>query len=65
MATDFKGLTVRFGADTREFDTSVRGINSALKTAQANIKNLNSALKFDSSNVTLLNQKLKSLDDES
>lgn len=64
MATEYKGLTVRFGAETREFDRSVNGINSALRVAQSNIRSLNDALKFDSKNPDLLKQKFESLGDE-
>lgn len=64
MATEYKGLIVRFGAETREFDRSVSGINSALKVAQANIRTLNNSLKFDSKNPELLKQKFESLGDE-
>lgn len=64
MATEYKGLIVRFGADTKEFDRSVSGINSALKVAQSNIRTLNNSLKFDSKNPELLKQKFESLGEE-
>ena len=58
MAETYEGLYVKFGANTVEFDNSVKGMNKALAGLKKDISTLNKQLKFDPDNVDLLNQKL-------
>lgn len=64
MAETFEGLYVKFGADTVEFDRSVKGINSALSSLKKDFMNINRQLKMDPDNVDLLNRKLVNLQEQ-
>lgn len=64
MAETYEGLYVKFGADTVEFDNSVKGMNKALAGLKKNISTLNKQLKFDPDNVDLLNQKLENFEEQ-
>lgn len=59
MAQEFQGLYVKFGADTVEFDNSVKGINSALTLLKKDLQTINKLLKLDPNNVDLLNKKMQ------
>ena len=59
MAEEFTGLTVKFGANTVEFDNSVKGINSALSQLKKELQTINKQLKLDPNNVELLNRKMQ------
>ena len=59
MAQEFEGLYVKFGANTVEFDNSVKGMNSALSTLKKDLQTLNKNLKFDPGNVDLLAKKMQ------
>lgn len=59
MAQEFVGLTVKFGANTVEFDNSVKGINSALSLLKKDLQSINQQLKLDPKNVDLLNRKMQ------
>ena len=52
-----KGLNVKFGADTVEFQSGITGINKALKTLNTDLKSLDKRLKLDPKNVELLQKK--------
>ena len=54
MAQEFEGLYVKFGANTVEFDNSVKGMNSALSTLKKDLQTLNKNLKFDPGNVVFI-----------
>ena len=64
MAETFEGLFVKFGANTVEFDKSVKGINGALAVLKKDIGNLNRELKFNPGNVDLLNRKLENFQEQ-
>ncbi|MFX3842329.1 phage tail tape measure protein [Streptococcus suis] len=64
MAETFEGLYVKFGADTVEFDRSVKGINNALSNLKKDFTNINRQLKMDPDNVDLLNRKLVNLQEQ-
>ncbi|HEM6116521.1 TPA: phage tail tape measure protein [Streptococcus suis] len=64
MAETFEGLFVKFGANTVEFDRSVKGINSALSSLKKDFTNINRQLKMDPDNVDLLNRKLVNLQEQ-
>ncbi|MDQ0221982.1 phage tail protein [Streptococcus moroccensis] len=64
MSETFEGLFVKFGANTVEFDKSVKGINGALAVLRKDIGNLNRELKFDPGNVDLLNRKLENFQEQ-
>lgn len=64
MAETYEGLTVKFGADTVEFDNSIKGMNNALAGLKKDISTLNKQLKFDPDNVDLLNQKLENFEEQ-
>lgn len=59
MAQEFVGLTVKFGANTVEFDNSVKGINSALSLLKKDLQSINQQLKLDPNNVDLINRKMQ------
>ncbi|HEO6871787.1 TPA: phage tail tape measure protein, partial [Streptococcus agalactiae] len=60
----FEGLYVKFGANTVEFDRSVKGINTALSSLKKDFNNINRQLKMDPDNVDLLNRKLVNLQEQ-
>ena len=64
MAETFEGLYVKFGANTVEFDKSVKGINNALSSLKKDFNNINKQLKMDPDNVDLLNRKLLNLQEQ-
>ena len=64
MASEFQGLFVKFGANTVEFEKSVKGINSALTGLKKDFQNISRQLKFDPSNVDLYNAKLANLEEQ-
>lgn len=64
MAETFEGLYVKFGANTVEFDRSVKGINSALSSLKKDFNNINRQLKMNPDNVDLLNRKLVNLQEQ-
>lgn len=64
MAETFEGLYVKFGANTVEFDRSVKGINNALSSLKKDFNNINRQLKMDPDNVDLLNRKLVNLQEQ-
>lgn len=59
MAEEFAGLTVKFGANTVEFDNSVKGMNTALTQLKKELQTINQQLKLDPNNVELLNRKMQ------
>ncbi|HEN5740576.1 TPA: phage tail tape measure protein [Streptococcus agalactiae] len=64
MTETFEGLYVKFGANTVEFDRSVKGINTALSSLKKDFNNINRQLKMDPDNVDLLNRKLVNLQEQ-
>ena len=64
MAETFEGLYVKFGANTVEFEKSVKGINSALANLKKDFTNINKQLKMDPDNVELLTRKLTNLQEQ-
>ena len=64
MTETFEGLYVKFGANTVEFDKSVKGINNALSSLKKDFNNINKQLKMDPDNVDLLNRKLLNLQEQ-
>ena len=64
MAETFEGLYVKFGANTVEFEKSVKGINSALASLKKDFTNINKELKMDPDNVELLTRKLTNLQEQ-
>lgn len=65
MAKEFKGLTVSFGANTTEFDKSLKGVNKALNLLKKDFQNINKELRLDPDNVELMERKLKNLEQQS
>lgn len=57
----YKGITVKFGADTTEMGKALRQVDTKAKETQANLKSINNALKFDKGNTTLLSEQFKTL----
>jgi TP901 family phage tail tape measure protein len=57
MATEYQGLFIKFGANTAEFDNSVKGVNSALGALRKDVTSLNKQLKFDPDSLELLTRK--------
>lgn len=61
MPTEIEGLTVKFGANTAEFDNSIDGINRALKILKQDFTRVSKDLKLDPNNIEKYNAKLKNL----
>ena len=57
-----KGITIELGADTSNFQKSLKAIDKDLKTTQTSLKDVNKLLKLDPSNVELLTKKQKDLE---
>lgn len=64
MADEIKGLFVKFGANTVEFDNSIKGVNQALTQLRKDFSTINKELKFDPSNVELLDKKMQNLNEQ-
>lgn len=64
MSETYEGLYVKFGADTVEFDNSIKGMNKALAGLKKDISSLNKQLKFDPDNVDLLTKKLENFEEQ-
>lgn len=62
MAGRIAGITIEIGGDTSNLQKALKGVDSQLKTTQANLKDINKLLKMDPSNVELLTQKQKNLE---
>lgn len=62
MAGRIAGITIEIGGDTSQLQKALKGVDSQLKTTQANLKDINKLLKLDPSNVELLTQKQKNLE---
>ena len=57
MASEYKGLTIQFGADTTKMNSALREAKSVARGTTQELKLLEKGLKLDPSNVTLLAQK--------
>lgn len=62
MAGRIKGITIEIGGDTTGLQKSLKGVDSQLKTTQANLKDINKLLKLNPGSVELLTQKQKNLE---
>lgn len=62
MAGRIAGITIEIGGDTTQLQKSLKGVDSQLKTTQANLKDINKLLKLDPKNTELLTQKQKNLE---
>lgn len=58
-----RGITIELGADASGIEKALKGVNSSLKTTQANLKDINKLLKLDPASTELLTQKQKNLKD--
>lgn len=61
---DFKGLTIRFGADYTDLKESLKVADAALRETKKQVKDLQKALEVNPSAFKLLDQQAKSLGDE-
>lgn len=57
MADAYKGLTIKFGADTSDLSKAMREVSKGANDAQRELRQVQGALKLDPSNLTLLEQK--------
>lgn len=64
MAETYEGLYVKFGANTVEFDNSVKGMNKALTGLKKDFQNINKQLKMNPENLDLMGKKLKNLEQQ-
>lgn len=64
MAETYEGLYVKFGANTVEFDNSVKGINKANALLKKDLSSINNQLKFDPDNVDLLTEKMQNFGEQ-
>lgn len=65
MASEFKGLHVKFEGDTTDLQSALKKIDAEAKSTQRNLKSINRALKFNPGNTTLLAQKLREIGNQS
>lgn len=64
MADRIKGITIEIDGDTTKLKNSLKGVDSEIRSAQANLRDLNKLLKLDPGNTQLLQQKYKNLGKE-
>ena len=64
MAETYEGLYVKFGANTVEFDNSVKGMNKALTGLKKDFQNINKQLKMNPENLDLMGKKLENLEQQ-
>ena len=57
--SSIKGITIKIGANTLNFDNSVRGVQNALKALRLEATEVNKELKVDPDNIQKLNKKLE------
>ena len=57
----YKGITIKFGADTTELGKALKQIDNETKESRKNVTELNKALKADPKNVDLMANKYKEL----
>ena len=58
-----KGITIEIGGDTTKLVSSLKKVDTQIKTTQNALKDVNKLLKMDPGNVELLRQKQKGLTD--
>lgn len=63
MAGRIAGITIEIGGDTSNLQKSLKGVDSQLKTTQANLKDIEKLLKLNPASTELLTQKQKALKD--
>lgn len=56
MAIEYKGLTIRLGADTTELNSAIRSAKKEMSGVPTELKKIERALKLDPGNVKLLSQ---------
>lgn len=61
MADRIAGITIEISADASKFQSTIRGLDSSLKTTQSNLRDINKLLKLDPKNTELLRQKQQEL----
>lgn len=61
MANRIKGITVEIGGDTTKLQNALKGVNSQIKSTQAQLKDVDKLLKLDPGNTDLITQKHKLL----
>lgn len=61
MANRIKGITVEIGGDTTKLQTALKGVNTEIRSTQAQLKDVNKLLKLDPGNTELIAQKHKLL----
>lgn len=60
-SNSYKGITIKFGADTTELGKALRDIDTEAKSVSADIKEIDKGLKIDPKNVDLTVQKINKL----
>ena len=61
MGATYKGITVKFGADTTQLGTALKKVDKQSRETNQSIREINKALKFDKNNMGLLSQKFGEL----
>lgn len=56
------GITIEIGGDTTKLQTSLKGVDSQLRTTQSTLKDVNKLLQLNPGSVELLTQKQKNLE---
>lgn len=57
MANRIKGITVEIGGDTTKLQTALKGVNSEIRSTQAQLRDVDKLLKLDPGNTDLLVQR--------
>lgn len=61
MAGRIAGITIKLGADSSEFQKTIKGMDKSLRQTQSSLRDVNKLLKFNPGNTELLTQKQRGL----
>lgn len=62
MGKTYKGITLKFGADTKSLGQAVKNMEANLRSFDAELKDINNSLKFKPDSAVLMSQKMQVLE---
>lgn len=62
MGKTYKGITLKFGADTKSLGQAISNVESNLRSFNAELKDINNSLKFKPDSAVLMSQKMQVLE---
>lgn len=62
MSKSYKGITLKFGADTKSLGQAVKNMEANLRSFDAELKDINNSLKFKPDSAVLMSQKMQVLE---